>query len=141
MSGRTFIDTNVVVYAFARSSADVEKRARAIEVIASQEPLVVSTQVLLEAYVTLTRKVDPPMPVELARLVLRELGRLHVVGADKAAVLAAVDLSQQHQLSLWDAMVVAAAAASGCDRLLTEDLHAGSTLLGVTIENPFSDLG
>jgi predicted nucleic acid-binding protein len=141
MSARSFLDTNVVVYAFDLSSDDGAKRARAIEVLASEERLVVSTQVLLETYVTLTRKVVPPLPEDLARLVVGQLSRLQVVGADTATVAAAIDLALEHQLSLWDAMVVVAASSAGCDRLLTEDLAAGSTLLGVAIENPFADLG
>jgi predicted nucleic acid-binding protein len=38
---------------------------------------------------------------------------------------------------LWDALIVEAAARSGCERLFTEDLNDGQEIRGVLVENPF----
>jgi predicted nucleic acid-binding protein len=51
---------------------------------------------------------------------------------------AAVDLATDHQLGIWDAVILSAAAQSGCRLLLSEDLHDGFTWGGVTVVNPFS---
>jgi predicted nucleic acid-binding protein len=67
-----------------------------------------------------------------------ELARLPVVISDTTLVQAAIATSHSATISLWDALIVEAARVGGCDRLLTEDLSAGSTIRGVRIENPFA---
>jgi predicted nucleic acid-binding protein len=57
---------------------------------------------------------------------------------DYAAIRAAVELSDQAQLSFWDALVVVAAARTGAAVLYTEDLNDGQEILGVRISNPFA---
>jgi hypothetical protein len=48
--------------------------------------------------------------------------------------------SQQtdHQLGIWDAVILSAASCSGCRLLLSDDLQAGFTWAGVTVVNPFA---
>ena len=52
-------------------------------------------------------------------------------------VLGAIDLHRLHRLSFWDALVVRAALASGCARLLSEDLQHGQRFEGLEVVNPF----
>lgn len=131
-----FVDTNLAVYVHDHGSP--EKRKRAVELFeAPPDRLVVSTQVLSEFYWAVTRKLDPPLPEDRAREALHELAALPVVALDRELVLSAVDTARRHQLALWDALIVEAAARSGCERLLTEDLNAGQEIRGVVVENPF----
>ncbi len=51
----------------------------------------------------------------------------------------AVELAGAHQLAIWDAVVLAAAAQASCDILLTEDLQDGFHWRGVTVVNPFAE--
>ena len=139
MTGRAFVDTNVLVYAF--DTAEPAKRAIALELLGSDLQLVVSTQVLGEFFVAVTRKLATPLPVERAKEAISELVRIPTVLVDATLVLAAVDTAHAHQLSYWDAQIVEAAATAGCERLLTEDLADGATLRGVRIENPFAAAG
>jgi len=44
---------------------------------------------------------------------------------------------RRYQLSWWDSLIVAAAEAAGCDRILSEDLSNGTKYFGITVENPF----
>jgi predicted nucleic acid-binding protein len=53
-------------------------------------------------------------------------------------MLAAADLAADHRLTIWDSVVLSAAAESGCRLLLTEDLQEGFTWKGVTVANPFA---
>jgi predicted nucleic acid-binding protein len=55
-------------------------------------------------------------------------------------VLDAMELVVSHQLSFWDAVMLAAAAQAGCRLLVSEDMQNGFTWRGVTIGNPF-DVG
>jgi predicted nucleic acid-binding protein len=97
----------------------------------------VSTQVLQEFYVTVTRKLRVPLAEERAAAAARGLASLAVVGIDKPLVLAAMDTSRHARLSLWDALIIEAARDAGCERVLTEDLSHGQVIRGVRVENPF----
>lgn len=131
---RRFLDTNVLVYA-ADASEPAKQRA-AIEVLADPNAhRVVSTQVLIEFYSAATRKIGIE-PSAASRMV-EELAMLEVVPASAELVLRAVDLARAHQLSIWDAMIVEAAAQANCAEILTEDLSSGSSLRGVRVMNPF----
>ena len=72
-----------------------------------------------------------------ARRRVELLSVLDVVRIEVTTILAAIDLHRLHSLSFWDALIVRAASLAGCTRLLSEDLHPGSTIDGVRVENPF----
>lgn len=59
---------------------------------------------------------------------------------DRPLVGAAAELSIRHRISLWDALIVESARASGCQVLLTEDLQDGWEVAGLRVENPFRGL-
>lgn len=99
--------------------------------------VVLSTQVLSEFYVAVTRKLGKPLSELDAVAAARSLCAFHVVSVDGDAVMASIALSRKHRLSLWDSLVITAASGAGCARLLTEDLQHGSMLAGVRIENPY----
>lgn len=137
MSGRTFIDTNVLIYAF--DSSEPTKQQTAIHALAKAgDRSVLSTQVLSEFYVVATRKLANPLAPRVAADVIAQLSRLPVVDADTSLVRSAIEVSVRSQISYWDGLIVAAASASGCDRILTEDLASGATISGVEIVNPFA---
>jgi len=131
-----FVDTNVVVYAF--DTADIQKQQAAIAVLESDRRLVVSTQVLLEVWWVLTRRLSHPLPEDTAAVVVDELCRLPVVTIDVEMVRRAIDISRRFRIAVWDALIIAAARSAGCDSVLSEDLQAGQDFDGVTVENPFA---
>lgn len=139
---RSFLDTNVLVYLFDRS--DPAKQARAREVVregaGGDEDYVVSTQVLLEFYAVVTSKLEPPLAHDTAVRVVERLSALPVVAPSPGMVVEAMQFAHEHVLSIWDALIVRAARAAICDRILTEDLADGSVLGGVRVENPFLGL-
>jgi predicted nucleic acid-binding protein len=97
----------------------------------------VSTQVLQELFVTLTKKVSQRCSSQEALTLLDELAAWPVMVIDYAAVSSAVSLSANTEISFWDALAVVAAAQSGAAVLYTEDLNDGQEILGVRISNPF----
>jgi len=139
MTEPVFVDTNVWVYAV--DAADPDKRARALAAIAPEpgRDLVVSTQVLTEFYAVVTRKLAVPVPAEDAEAMVRQLSLLPVVAVDASLVVSAIAGSRDWQVSIWDALVLRAAAVAGCRRLLSEDLADGATYGSVVVENPFAD--
>lgn len=139
MTGKTFLDTNVLVYSVDENPADKAKHDRAIELLSSRpDELVVSTQVLQEFYSVTTRKLRPPLSEETAAAAVHGIAKLDVVGSNAPLVLAAIDISRTDQLSLWDSLIIEAARRAGCERILSEDLNDGQVIRGVAVENPFS---
>ncbi len=138
MTEAIFVDTNVWVYAV--DTADPDKRARALAVTAAApgRDLVVSTQVLTEFYAVVTRKLAVPVSVGEAEAMVRQLSDLPVVAIDGSLVAAAIAGSRAWQISIWDALILRAAEAAGCRRVLSEDLSDGATYGSIVVENPFA---
>jgi predicted nucleic acid-binding protein len=136
-----FFDTNVLVYLFDADAPDKQAHARALfDRHVRDGSLFLSTQVLQELYVTLTRKLGVPLGASEAGDIIAAMGEMPVTHADTAMVLTAIQLSQRHQLSFWDAMIVESARKSGATVLLTEDLQHGQVIEGVRVENPFAGM-
>jgi predicted nucleic acid-binding protein len=136
MTGRTFVDTNVWVYAVDRDAGPRQTTAKAV-LDSARTDLVVSSQVLSEFYVSVTRKLRRPVPHDAAAQLVDQMRRLPVEAIDEHHVTAAVAGHGSWGLSYWDALIVAAAERAGCDRLLSEDLADGATYGSVRVENPF----
>ena len=135
---RVFFDTNILVYLFDADAAAKKEQARArFETEASAGLALLSTQVLQEFYVAVTRKLSVPLKAETAEAVVRNLSALPVIGIDAERILAAIGRSRSMQLSFWDALIIETALAGGAARLLTEDLQHGQIIDGLQIENPF----
>ena len=135
---RTFVDTNIVLYAY--DQREPEKSAIAREILSdlwrTREGLL-STQVLQELYVNLTRKLRVVVPRSKARALVGRYGRWPVHTITTGDILEAADLEQRDSLSFWDALIVVAAVRGGAERIISEDLHHGRAIGGVRIENPF----
>jgi predicted nucleic acid-binding protein len=139
MSGpKVFVDTNIIVYAYDTTAGEKHHKARQImqDLWRSGDGLI-STQILQDLYVTLTRKIPRPLKPAQAGEIVEDMLTWDVVVNDGQSVLMAVDLECREKLSFWDALVVAAAVRGGAAVILSEDLTSGRTLAGVKIENPF----
>jgi predicted nucleic acid-binding protein len=139
MTGRAFVDTNVVVYLFDdREPAKRQRSAALLERLACGDAApVVSTQVLQEAYVALTRKVGVPPDEALSTLQLMEGAAFDVHPVDVGLVWRAAARSAADRLSFWDSLIVETAREAGCSVVYSEDLQHGRDFDGVRIENPF----
>lgn len=133
-----FLDTNVLVYAFERGGSPKKRAAeRLIRDLMAGDRLRVSTQVLQELFVTLTRKVARPCSVSDALALIDDLTAWPLFVVDHAAIRAAGELTEQASVSFWDALIVVAAARSGASVLYTEGLSHGERMLAIEIVNPF----
>ena len=140
MSAKTFVDTNVLVYAHDLDAGD--RHAVAAKLVADlweTRNAVISTQVLQEFYVNATRKIPSPLPRAVARQIVKAYTawQTEIVGPPEIEV--ASELEEQHRLSFWDALIVAAALKGGAGTILTEDMSSGRSISGVRIENPFAE--
>jgi predicted nucleic acid-binding protein len=134
---RVAVDTNILAY--AEGVNDPERQARANEIIAAFLPsnLIIPVQVLGELFRVLTGKAR--WPAARARAAVEEWRAAYPVWPTTEPTLtAALDLAVAHRLTIWDAVILNAAAESGCRLLLSEDLAEGFAWRGVSVTNPFA---
>jgi len=138
MSDRTFVDTNVLIYAHdVDAGARHTVAARLVTDLWETRRAIVSAQVLQEFYVNATRRIPSPLPRALARQLVKTYSVWQTELVGPTEIQRASELEEEHQLSFWDALIVAAALKGGASTILTEDLSPGRTVSGVRIEDPF----
>jgi predicted nucleic acid-binding protein len=138
MSDRTFIDTNILLYAHDADSG--EKHAIADRVLRElwiTGTGVLSVQVLQEFYVNVTRKIRSPLSREQARSIVNDYVEW-ATETTPAEIVTAFRIEDESRIGFWDALIVSSAAKSGAARILSEDLNAGQRIAGILIENPFA---
>jgi predicted nucleic acid-binding protein len=138
MSGKVFVDTNVLVYAHDLDAGEKCETARSLlRDLWRSRSGVISTQVLQEFYVNVTRKIARSISLPEARGVLDVYSAWQVESILSPDILRASEVQERYRLSFWDALIVVAAAKGGAEVLLTEDLHAGQLIEGVRVTHPF----
>ncbi len=139
MSGdRVFVDTNILVYAYDSSAGDKHEIAKKeIAGLWNSGLGLISTQILQELYVTITKKVPRPVDSDIARRIIQDLLQWKVIINDGQSILEAIEIQNKHRFGFWDALVVQAALKGKAAVLLSEDFEAGRTIDGVAIRNPF----
>jgi predicted nucleic acid-binding protein len=140
MSGEIrFLDTNVLVYLF--DGDEPTKQAIAERIFRDDSGIRLSTQVLQEFYVTVTRKLGRPMspPQALAAVQLFKTYPVAVITQD--LVTQGITRSIDSRLSFWDGLIVETALAEKANLLVTEDLQDGWTIGSMRVWNPFKSAG
>ena len=137
MSDKTFIDTNVLIYAHDIDANAKHKIAKEVlRELWSERTGVLSAQVLQEFYVNVTRKIPSPLSRDLARLVVSSYA-IWCVETTPTEILAAFRIEDESRIGFWDALIVSSAAKLGATRILSEDLNAGQRIAGILVVNPF----
>ncbi|MDP2680979.1 MAG: PIN domain-containing protein [Rhodoferax sp.] len=133
---RIALDTNVLAY--AEGLGDELRCGKAVQLIgllATQE-LFLPAQTLGELTRVLIGKAKRT-PADTRDAVLGWADSFEVADSTWPAFQAAFDLVTDHQLPMWDALILAIAAENHCRLLLSEDFNQGFTWRGVTVVNPF----
>jgi len=134
---RAAIDTNVLAY--AEGVNGIEQRDAAVDFLRClpKAAAIVPAQVLGELFHLLIRKAGRSR--KDARDALLSWGDAFPVAETSFEVVqAAADLATDHQLWIWDAIILSAVSRAGCRLLLSEDLQDGFSWGGVTVVNPFA---
>lgn len=135
---KVFVDTNVIVYAYDKDAG--EKHRIAIDIMKDlwRSGLgTISTQILQEFFVTLTKKISVPMDISVVRETIRRLSKWDVLLIDVDTIIRATELQERYKYSFWDSLIIASAIAGGAKTILSEDLADSQTIQGITIKNPF----
>lgn len=136
---RCFLDTNILVYGHDSTSGRKHEVARD-HIIGLWEAGtgVLSTQVLQEFYVTVTRKIPHPIKAPDALRTVRSLGEWDLHQVSLETITSGAELADLHKLSFWDGLIVASALAEDARFLVTEDLQHGFRLGELQIVSPFA---
>jgi len=139
-SGKTFVDTNVLIYAHDVDAGRKHEIAKALlhELWSARSGLL-SAQVLQEFYVNVTRKIRTPIAKSEARDVVTAYSAWCAEPTTIADIEAAFKIEDTARIGFWDALIVAVAQRCGATRLLSEDLNAGQRIAGLTVTNPFAN--
>ena len=138
MTDKVFVDTNILVYAHdLDASVKHDQAAEIVGQLWESRNGVLSTQVLQEFYVTLTRKVSSTLSKLQARKLVQKYSNWQVVLNDSAIISQASEIEESYNLSFWDALIISAAYSQNVPMILTEDLTHGQIIEGILIENPF----
>jgi predicted nucleic acid-binding protein len=140
MNGKTFIDTNILIYAHDLDAK--EKHTVATETLAelwANRTGFLSTQVLQEFYVNVTKKLLRPLSKNHARAVVERYA-IWCVETTPAEITVAFRIEDESRIGFWDALICAAALKTGADRILSEDLSPGQKITGIRVVNPFKQL-
>ena len=137
MSAKSFIDTNILLYAVDKSPDHPEKTSTARQLLTELD-WAWSVQVAQEFYVNAT---SPRKGIALshddASAYIKTWMAFPMATNDGATLLEALEIKKRVQLSFWDANIVAAARQLGCSQVPTEDLNSGQDIAGIRIQNPF----
>jgi predicted nucleic acid-binding protein len=126
-----FLDTNVLLYSISTATQEELKRDQALVLLDRDD---CSAAGVLRAG-GVTR--PDPLPHEIAAGLVHAWLRFKVQDNTVAILINALEIKAAHGFSFWDSSIIAAARASGCRELYTEDLSHGRIIDGVAIINPF----
>ena len=140
MKGKAFIDTNILLYAHDLDAGNKNEISAAIvRNLWENRTGIISTQVLQEFYVNVTRKISNPLSKSKARGIIESYLAWHVELNGVKTILFASEIEERHHLSFWDSLIIAAAYNAKADKVFTEDLNHGQIIEGILIENPFKN--
>jgi predicted nucleic acid-binding protein len=134
---RVALDTDILAYAEGVNGAAMKRTALGLVEKLPEGAVLLPVQTLGELFNLLVRKARRA-PAKARKAILSWKDAFPLIETSAEVVLAAADLATDHQLSIWDSVILSAAAEAGCRLLLSEDLQEGFTWNGVTVTNPFS---
>ena len=132
-----FIDTNILLYALSTEPEETAKAAKALKLL-DQPNGALSVQVLQEFYVQATRQTKADrITHDQAVALITSWERFKVQEVTLQVMHSAFQTKKRFRVSYWDAAIIEAARAAGCDVIYSEDLNDGQDFGGVRVENPF----
>jgi len=139
MNAKVFIDSNILVYAF--DSSEQEKQAIAQNLLNMEGvtgDIALSTQVLQEFFVIVTRKLKIPLSIDDASKTVQLFSAYPLIQINPKLILKGIERHRNESFSFWDALIVEAALAANCKILFSEDMQDGRRIGKLEIRNPFN---
>lgn len=139
MTAKVFVDSNVLIYAHNADAGEKRDAAAALlRDLWAERRGCLSSQVLQEFYVNVTRKIRRPLTRAAAREVVRNYASWVEQAITPSTIVRASEIEELAQLSFWDGLIVAAAEAHRAREIASEDLQHGQVIAGMRVRNPFA---
>ena len=132
MLGKSFIDTNIVIYSLGSNST----KAHIAAPLFVRNPCI-STQVLSETANVASKRLGLSVPeIRILITSLETICRVEIISL--GTIHTALNLKEQYRFSWYDSLILATALNANCDTFYTEDLQHGQEISGrLRIVNPF----
>ncbi len=138
MTGKYFIDTNILVYSIDSNYPKRKEQSRQlISKLLKENSGVISTQVFQEFYYASVKKLHADS-IKVKNL-LKYFEKFEVVQINLPLIYEAIDCSLTNKISFWDALIVVSAEYSSCSKIYSEDLNNSQVIRGLEIINPFAN--
>ncbi len=138
MSGKFFLDTNILVYAYDEHDRGKQKKAQSILIEGLEKEIIcLSVQVLGEFFSVVTRHTHHIMSPDEAKEIVYTFSILPVQEIDFFMVKRAIYTHKKYGVSYWDSLIIAAAERARCKAILSEDLNDGQNYHSIAVRNPF----
>ncbi len=134
---RLALDSNVLVYAEGVNGPARQAEADDLIDMLANHDIIIPVQVLGEVFNVLVRKAAWERTAAVNAVLSWREG-YEIAPTTQKGLVRAIELAREHRLSIWDAIILAVAAQTGCGLLLSEDMQDGFVWSGVTITNPFA---
>ena len=139
MSGKSFLDSNIFIYAY--DDRDPHKQSIAIELIRSvgfSGEGAISYQVMQEFFnLTLVKSSQKMSPADAQKVLAIYFRPFFTISPSLILLSEAIRIQERYRLSWYDSLIVAAAQQANCDTLYSEDLQHAQQFGAVTVRNPF----
>ncbi len=133
MKDRSFIDTNIFLYAF--STKDNDKQLIARKIILKES--VISVQVVNETSSNLLKKLNFDED-QIRKFINSSYARYEIIHLSKEVLIDASKIRERYKYSYYDTLIISAALTSGCTVLFSEDMQHGQMIENrLRIINPF----
>ena len=120
------IDTNILVYAYDESEGKKHEICKRLidECWRLREKYSISIQNLSEFYVVITKKIENPVPMEMAKGIIEDIIEFQnwiLMDYDPRTILSAIELNMVYKVHYWDALIAATMRENEIFRIYTED--------------------
>lgn len=138
----SLIDTNILVYAYdSNEGAKNSVASKLLEkVIMNKMNIALSTQNLSEFFVNVTKKIERPLPIDLAKKNISDwasLSNIRILEINASNVLDAINISVDFSIGYWDSLIASVMHANNIDVIITENEKDFKKIPWIKVINPF----
>jgi predicted nucleic acid-binding protein len=138
MSGRFFLDTNLLLYTFDETAPQkARKAAQLVRQALESGNGIISFQVVQEFLNVVLRSPQIMGAAEAEQYLITVLRPLLAVHSSPSIYFEALRMAGRHRVAWYDSLILAAALEGHCEKLYSEDFQHGRRIEGLQIENPF----
>jgi len=135
------IDTNILVYAYDTSEGKKHEISKSLlKQIWEAGGGIVCLQNLMEFFIVITKKVENPIDVSEARTIVEDIlksDNWKIVDRDVDTFLSAIDIVSEHDVYLWDAVIVACMKENQIKEIVTENKKDFKKIPDINVIVPF----